>query len=961
MKKNLHTTIFLVFFLLASGQLFAQGLKGKVTDSTGSVIPGATIQVIGAKIGTSTDANGQYALKFPAAGAYRVKVSFTGYETSETEVQIENTVKIQDFTLRDAKQLLLDVIVVGSRSSVPRTNIQSLVPVDLITSKDVRTFAQVDITQILNYVAPSFNSNRQTVADGTDHIDPASLRGLGPDQVLVLVNGKRRHTTALVNINGTFGRGTVGTDMNSIPVAAIERIEVLRDGAAAQYGSDAIAGVINVVLKKVTPYSFSTSFGQSDTKALGREFNDGRTFQVDFSKGWAFKNDRGFINFAGQYLQRGFTNRGGLDTRPLLYSASPTKGPTETEAAFQARFASLKAADDARAAANGLDRNNMRVGNSDSKNGGFFLNGQYNFSDAAELYFAGGYTHKTGSAAGFFRLPTQTTQIDLSIYPNGFLPLIDTKINDLSFSAGLKGKLGGWNYDLSNTSGENNIAFDINNTVNASLPTGTSPTSFYAGKLFFRQNTTNLDLDKKYSFDGGFLTSLNTAFGGEFRIDNYQIKPGEELSYSYGQPSKNIPGRMVGSSFTAAGAQVFPGFKPANALDKSRHNTSAYLDLEAEFGSRVMLEAAGRYENYSDFGSNFSYKFAGRIKLFGDISLRGAYATGFRAPSLHQRFFNNESTQFVAGNPTQVLTVNNDNPIVAQFGVGSLKPEISRSGSLGLAGRIAKTFTFTIDAYNIDIDDRIVFSSQYARERGAGGVLIPTGVVNQILNTVDPNAQVNSVQFFTNAIKTNTAGLDVVLTNRFTLGTSSSLLLSVAGNLNKTIVRSVQGSAKIESDPTLKAKLFDRLERSRFESSVPKNKLNITANYTIDKLSFVARTVRFGEVTFLNAIDPNVPANGLPVQLDQTFAPKWVTDFSVSYAPSKALTLTVGANNIFDVYPDKLYIDPRNNENNLSGVATTNYSGGLDNTSNGRFLFPRAISQFGFSGRYVYGKIACTF
>lgn len=960
MKKNLHKTIFLIFFLMLSGQLFAQGLKGKVTDSAGAVIPGATIQVVGSKIATSTAGDGQYALKFPASGNYRIRVSFTGYESSETEIQIDNTIKTQDFSLRDAKQLLLDVIVVGSRSSVPRTNIQSLVPVDLITSKDVRTFAQVDVTQILNYVAPSFSSNRQTVADGTDHIDPASLRGLGPDQVLVLVNGKRRHTTALVNINGTFGRGTVGTDMNSIPVAAIERIEVLRDGAAAQYGSDAIAGVINVVLKKITPYNFSTSFGQSDSKALGREFNDGRTFQVDFSKGWAFKNDRGFINFAGQYLQRGFTNRGGLDTRPLLYSASPTKGPTETEAAFQARFASLKAADDARAAANGMDRNNMRVGNSDSKNGGFFLNGQYNFSESAELYFAGGYTHKTGSAAGFFRLPTQTTQIDLTIYPNGFLPLIDTKINDLSFSAGLKGKLGSWNYDLSNTSGENNIAFDINNTINASLPTGTSPTSFYAGKLLFRQNTTNLDLDKKYSFDGSFLTSLNTALGGEFRIDNYQIKPGEELSYSYGQPSKNIPGRMIGSSFTAAGAQVFPGFKPVNALNKSRNNVSAYMDLEAEFGSRVMLEAAGRYENYSDFGSNFSYKFAGKIKLFGEISLRGAYATGFRAPSLHQRYFNNESTQFVAGNPTQVLTVNNDNPIVAQFGVESLKPEISRSGSLGLAGRIAKTFTFTIDAYNIDIDDRIVFSSQYARERGAGGVLVP-GVVNDILNTVDPNAQVNSVQFFTNAIKTNTAGLDVVLTNRFTLGTSSSLLLSIAGNLNKTIVREIKGSAKIESDPTLKAKLFDRLERSRFESSVPKNKLNITANYTVDQLSFVARTVRFGEVTFLNAIDPNIPANGLPVQMDQVFAPKWVTDFSVSYAPSKALTLTVGANNIFDVYPDKLYIDPRNNENNLSGVSGSNYAGGLDNTSNGRFLFPRAISQFGFSGRYVYGKIACTF
>lgn len=952
MIKTLLKISLPIFFLIISTQLFAQSLQGKVADSTGVAIPGASVQVVGQKIGTSTDANGMYVLKFPAPGTYKVRVSFTGYINAEQDVAIESAVKTLDFSLSETKSDLGDVVVIGSRST-PRTNIESVVPVDLISSKDVKVFAQTDLTQILNFVAPSFSSNRQTVADGTDHIDPASLRGLGPDQVLVLVNGKRRHTTALVNINGTFGRGSVGTDLNSIPVSAIERIEVLRDGAAAQYGSDAIAGVINIVLKKVTPYSFSTSFGQSDSKALGREFNDGRTFQVDFSKGWAFKNDKGFINLAAQYLQRGFTNRGGLDTRPLLYSANPTRGATETEAAFQARFASLKAADDARANANGSNRNNMRVGNSDSKNGGAFLNGQFNFGKTTQLYYAAGFTHKTGSAAGFYRLPTQTTQIDLSIYPNGFLPLIDTKINDYSLSVGLRGKVGSWDYDLSNTSGENNIKFDINNTVNASLPTGTSPTSFYAGELLFRQNTTNFDINKKHVFEGAFLSSLNTAFGAEFRVDNYQIREGELLSYSNG-------GRLIGTSPTASGAQVFPGFKPGNALDKSRHNVGAYADFEAEFGPRFTLGAAGRYENYSDFGSNFSYKFTGKVKLVDDIALRGAYATGFRAPSLHQQYFNNESTQFVGTVATQVLTVNNSNPIVSQFGVGELKPEISKSGSIGLAGRIAKTFTFTVDAYNIDISDRIVFSSQYARER-SGGVLVPTGVVNQILNTVDPNAQINSVQFFTNAIKTNTAGIDVVLTNKFTLGAKSSLILSVAGNVNKTVVRSIRGSDKIESDPTLKAKLFDRLERSRFESSVPKNKLNITATYNVDKLSFVARTVRFGEVTYLNAIDPNIPANGLPTQLDQTFSPKWVSDFSISYAPSKVWSVTVGANNIFDVYPDMLYIDPRNNATNFNSAATSNYSGGLDNTSNGRFLYPRAVSQFGFSGRYVYGKIACTF
>lgn len=951
MKNHLIRTSLSVFFIFLTNQLFAQGIQGKVTDSAGVAIPGASVFVVGQKIGSSTDVTGQYTLKLPTAGNYKIRVSFTGYLSIEKDVTVTAEIKALNFSLFEEKANLSDVVIVGSRST-PRTNLQSSVPVDLITTKEVKVFAQADLSQILNYVAPSFSSNRQTVADGTDHIDPASLRGLGPDQVLVLVNGKRRHTTALVNINGTFGRGTVGTDLNSIPVSSIERIEVLRDGAAAQYGSDAIAGVINIVLKKVTPYSFSTSFGQSSTTHLDRDISDGRTFQADFSKGWAFKNDKGFINLSAQYLQRGYTNRGGLDTRPLLYSGNPTKGTLETEAAYQARFANLKAADDARAAANGLDRNNMRVGNSDSKNGGGFLNGQFNFNKNTQLYYSAGYTHKTGEAAGFYRLPTQTTQIDLSIYPNGFLPIINTSINDYSLSAGLRGKLGTWDFDLSNTSGQNDIKFDISNTVNASLPTGTSPTDFYAGKLLFKQNTSNFDISKKHLFNGGFVSSLNTAFGAEFRIDNYQIREGELLSYSNG-------GRLVGTSPIASGAQVFPGFKPGNASDKSRNNLGAYADLEAELGKAVTLGAAGRYENYSDFGSNFSYKFTGKIKLFGDIALRGAYATGFRAPSLHQQYFNNESTQFIGTSATQVLTVNNSNPIVSQFGVGELKPEISRSGSLGLAGRIAKTLTFTVDAYNIDIKDRIVFSSQYARERSSG-ILVPTGVVNQILNTVDPSAQINSVQFFTNAITTNTAGIDVVLTNRFNLGEKSSFILSVAGNVNETIVRNVKGSDKIESDATLKARLFDRLERSRFESSVPKNKLNITGTINLDKISFVARTVRFGEVTFLNAIEPTA-ANGLPAQMDQTFAPKWITDFSVSYAPIKSLTITVGANNIFDVYPDKLYIDPRNSATNLNGASTSNYSGGLDNTSNGRFVYSRAVSQFGFNGRFAYGKIACTF
>ncbi|MBY0245343.1 MAG: TonB-dependent receptor, partial [Sphingobacteriaceae bacterium] len=414
MKKQTVKIGIIAFFVAITGQVFAQSIKGKVTDSAGVAIPGVSIKVVGTKIGTSTNESGSYSLKLPKNGEYRIRAIHASYQSTESLSNVESEDVTLNFKLQEGKQTLESVSIIGSRSSVPRTNIESAVPIDLITSKDVKSFAQVDLSQILNYVAPSFSSNRQTVADGTDHIDPASLRGLGPDQVLVLVNGKRRHTTALVNINGTFGRGTVGTDLNAIPVAAIERIEVLRDGAAAQYGSDAIAGVINIVLKKVTPYSFSTSYGQSNSETLGRKFNDGANFQVDFSKGWEFANKKGFVNVAAQYLDRGYTNRGGLDTRPLLYTGNPSKLATESEEQFVERFKALKVIDDAKAKANGLDRNNMRVGNGDSRGFSAFVNGQYNLNKNTELYFATGYTRKSGQAGGFYRLPFESSKVDLS-------------------------------------------------------------------------------------------------------------------------------------------------------------------------------------------------------------------------------------------------------------------------------------------------------------------------------------------------------------------------------------------------------------------------------------------------------------------------------------------------------------------------------------------------------------------
>jgi iron complex outermembrane receptor protein len=922
-------------------------VRGRVTAGGGDPLPGVSVQVQGTLLGTTTDASGHFQLRL-ADGSYMLRVSFVGYETQVQQITVGGTDQVIDFVLKEGASALDEVVVLGSRSAVARTNIEKPVPVDVIRMKEIGGFAQADVTQMLNYSAPSFSSNRQALSDGTDHIDPASLRGLGPDQVLMLVNGKRRHTTALVNINGTFGRGTVGSDLNAIPAAAIERIEVLRDGAAAQYGSDAIAGVINVVLKKNTPFVASYAQGQSLSHTLGQDFRDGKTYQFDLSKGFSL-GSKGYINLSGQLLSRDATNRGGPDTRPLLYTGLPTRGNNETQTEFEARYAMLKAQDDARAAAAGLDRNSMIVGNSQNTNIGAFLNGEYALGTKATAYLAMGFGHRKGKGAGFYRLPSQSSQIDVTLYPNGFLPFINTTIIDFSVIAGVRGELGAWQYDVSNTFGTNSMEFDITNTLNASLPSP-SPTEFYAGKLQFRQNTINIDVSRRLVF-GGILRALSMGYGAEVRLDGYQIHAGELWSYSHG-----VSEEQAGPANKAAGAQVFPGFRPGNEVDKSRNNKGVYADFEGEFGTRVLLGIAGRYENYSDFGSNFSYKATGRFKILEELALRGGIATGFRAPSLHQRYFSNESTQFVAGLPTQVLTVNNDNNIVRQFGVGSLKPELSISYSVGITGALLKNLTFTIDAYQIDIDDRIVFSSQYARERDINNNQIPTGTVNQILNTVDAQGRINSIQFFTNAIDTRTRGLDIVLSDRIRLG-AGQLILTAASNVNKTTVERIQGSDVIEGNAGLKARLFDRLERSRYESAVPRSKVNLSANYSWKKLGLLARTVRFGEVTFLNAIDPTVPANNLPLEMDQTFSARWITDVSVSYRVIKSLNITVGANNLFDVYPDKMFVDPRNNAFNFNSDPALSYPAARDNTSNGHFLYSRNVSQFGFNGRYVFARL----
>jgi iron complex outermembrane receptor protein len=970
--------VFIALFLSLSMAMAQKSISGRVTDGrTKEPLIGASVSSKGTTQGTLTDVDGKFQLALPTGNSLIV-ITFVGYDKKEMSVGNESVLEI---SLDESSANLENVVVVGSRAPA-RTNTQSAVAVDVITPKDLKGFSQVDVGQILTFVAPSFNSNRQTVADGTDHVDPASLRGLGPDQVLVLVNGKRRHTSALVNINGTVGRGSVGTDMNVIPVAAIERIEVLRDGAAAQYGSDAIAGVINIVLKKETEgIAVSLTTGSNFTNLkysapnitggmtdYNQPITDGTVDQLDIMKGFKL-GSKGWLMIAGQYNDRGKTNRSGLDNTPTTYLGSNGSFPSTPAGQDQTTFrTSLIAADAAIEKANGYDRHNLVFGNSTAKNYGGFFNGGFQTSESGELYFNGGLTRRTGDGFGNYRIPVARNQQPLKadgslFYKNGFLPGIRSTIDDASFMAGYRAKFGEWKMDLSNVYGQNSFQFTVFNSGNASLANNDNQqTVFNAGQLWFKQNSTNLDFSRMFEKVGA-ISRLNTAFGAEYRSDSYQIVAGEQNSY-FGD-GRNVPtapltagGAAQGTAVAGPGSQVFPGYQPSNEVNKSRTSMGAYADFEGEIADRLLLGLAGRYENYSDFGSNFSGKVSGRLKLTNKIALRGSASTGFRAPSLQQRYFNNTSTQFVSGLPSNTLTVNNDNPIARTLiGVDALRPETSVSFTGGFTAKLDNLLSLTVDAYQIDIKDRIVYSGAFSR------TLLGIPATDYI--------GVNNVNFFANAANTTTKGVDIVASSKFAV-CKGFLNVTAAMNFNQNTVTGINSTTLIndpaKNDPTkspdtwFKNLLFDRQQQSRIEVWQPKNKVNLSLNYTLNKLGVTFRMVRFGETKYIHNVYADAKkadgtfwntqftrdANGAAL-IDQTFKAMIVSDLVVSYGLSKELTLSVGANNLFDVYPDQIYIDPRN------AYGSVDYSSGRDASNRGRLLFQP--NQGGYNGRFLFTRL----
>ncbi|MCU6500418.1 TonB-dependent receptor [Rugamonas sp. A1-17] len=634
-----------------------------------------------------------------------------------------------------ADTAIQSVSIVGSRRATSSST-DTVVPVDIIPmSKSTEQGGQFDLAQTLTYISPSFNSTRQSGSDGADLVDSAALRGLGSDQTLVLVNGKRRHTTALVNLFGARNRGNTGTDMNTIPLLAIKDVQVLRDGAAAQYGSDAIAGVMDIGLKKSKGCEAVAGFSEYSKR-------DGKNYLTSAYCGFEIGNG-GTLGITGEYLDRGRSNRADADNPRI-------------------------------------------IGDSKTKNQTIYLNGELPTVGTGKLYFTAGGQTRDASSAAFARGGVGSDDIpsrnSAAMYPNGFVPFINADIDDRYAILGHRSMVGDWNLDVSQTYGYNKMKYNISHTINASIANkdllaggkGISPDRFDAGGFSFQQLTTNLDLNHYY--DGLVGDGLNVAFGGEYRSENYKIFAGEPGSYN------DVDGVGFGGN---AGSQGFPGFQPADQVNAKRHSTAAYLDLEADLNKTVKLQGAVRYEKFSDFGSTVTGKLAGSVRVADSVLLRGSASTGFRAPSLQQIYFSSTFTDFIGGVPTDVVLAPNGGTVANAAGIPKLKEEKSTSFTLGTTWTPNAALSVTADLYDIKIKDRIVLSGRFNADTypDLAERLAKLGV--------------GEAQFFVNSVDTKTQGLDLTASHKTNFG-SNKLTTFLALNVSKTEVTGIHAPASLK-------------------------------------------------------------------------------------------------------------------------------------------------------------------
>ncbi|HZV71302.1 MAG TPA: TonB-dependent receptor [Saprospiraceae bacterium] len=857
----------LTMFLL--GHVSAQfPVTGTITNEAGEPLVGVNVSEKGTIKGTVSDYNGIYHISVINGDAILV-FSYVGSETQEVYVSGTSDINV---TMIEGISLG-EVQIVGSRS-YKRSVTDSPVPVDVIDVADLASSnGKAEINQILQYAAPSFNATKQSGSDGADHIDPASLRGLGPDQTLVLINGKRRHQSSLVNVFGTRGRGNTGTDLNAIPASSIKRIEILRDGSSAQYGSDAIAGVINIILNDqtegvsggVTYGAYSTNVGEGyeelagdvlyniegnnridavDDGVIEKKSFDGNTIKFDLNYGLPLGNSGGFANFTTEYLSKDRTLRPGWSYRKGYGSAA-------------------------------IDGFN------------FMINSAIPIGETTELYAFGGRNFRDTDAYAFSRDSAHLDNRSVpSLYPNGFTPHITSIITDGSASGGIRHTMAnGWKVDFNNTYGKNLFHYFIKGTNNASLRSA-SPTDFDAGGHSLTMNVTGLDFSKYFN---DIASGFNLAFGLEYRTENFTIFSGEEGSYavydSTGRAIIDPANQPVATDSNGdplpGGSQGFPGYSPANEVDRGRTNLGAYIDGELRVTDAFLLGGALRYETYSDFGETFNFKVTSRYKFSDAFSLRGSVSSGFRAPSLAQIHYNLIFNNIVAGESLPSLLASNTSTVTRAFGIGPLKEETAFNGSLGFTFS-ASGFNATVDAYSISVDDRIVLTDNFdASGLGLG---------------------VDVAQFFANGVDTRTTGLDVVL-GYTTYFHNSILNVGLAGNINKLKID------KINNGNLNEYTFFSPFSRAYLVAAAPDYKFGVNVAYSTSRFDFGINATQFSEVLLQDFQWVDTPAttkeeaDALEAIATDTYEAAITVDFSLGYRVTDKLKFTIGANNLFNTYP----------------------------------------------------------
>jgi iron complex outermembrane recepter protein len=921
--------VLLAWIPWAAATAQAGSIRGTVSDSAGNPLGNASISVEGTGLRASTAASGEYEVRGISPGSYTVRVRLVGFVPGELAVTVgPGEVAKGDVTLsRSAVQLAPIDVVIGSRAR--HTAAEELaVPVDVFPAEQLQQQGSNETSIILQSVSPSINFPRQSVTDAGDVVRPFTLRGLSPDHTLVLLNGWRRHQTALVN-NFTYGMGagSSGVDLNTIPSSALDRIEVLRDGAAAQYGSDAIAGVVNLVLKD----GAFTPFVNGDVgRYVSPDYPDDGT-TVNANGGWGIPLGAGSLGLFGEFRDRQPTNRAWAD-------ASETSGTGIADDINDKGQVVHKN--------NPVEQPNHHWGDGLERDALTFANFRLPVgTSGTEIYSFGGYSHRNGIGNPYRRYSGSARSWD-DIYPLGFLPDIQGLVTDYSAAGGVRGLVSGWSYELGTEFGHNDFDYHINNTLNASLGpcldvacapgadgilgTGDDPgipnqQDFFAGRVLREEWITALNIAKPVEL--GLPNPVNLAFGTAFRRERYAIRQGELASYVNGG---SIDQRGFPDSLAPGGSQSFPGFAPGDATDRHRNNFSLYADAETNLSEKVLTEVAARFEDYSDFGSNVSFKGSVRYQPSRRVTLRAAASTGFRAPGLSQVSFSKVVTNVIGGEFIDVGLFPADNPAAQALGAVPLKEETAYNLSAGVVLTPVDNLTVTADYFHIRINDQILLGATFDDDT-TRNILAAAGF-----------GDIGGVQYFTNGLNTRTQGVDITAGYRVPAGRTGTLDLSAGFNWTQNRIIDVDPLPQVLIDAhSEETGLLDSVTAIGIEDERPDWRGTLQANLTLGRFSSLGRFSYFGG---FSSAQP-----GFCDLCRDNYGGKGLTDAEVAYQ-FNLIKFAMGVRNLFDVYPDhpssQVIVDDSTDPPTTAKDFNDNFG-----------IFPwAAASPFGYNGRYVYAR-----